>query len=470
LNWPGFGAARLRSSFGVVNIAFFSEYFVAYRPPSTRVAWLPLVAMSCATLGSVLFVGCQSNAQYDQVARELRMQEDELYALEDYLDQYQKLVCKYRAENAALKRQLADDGVTSSMPRPENGARPAPAGPKIEVPAPKNGAPRPPDVDAPDIPPLEETAPGDSASNTRSRKSRGRAKLSGGTITDGMVTRAQAIAFEPFEREQTVKEVWLHGEVVANATGGGPRILVRIQPLDAKGRAIAFQGPLSLMLMAPAEGGVRVPVARWDYRPQDVRAAVQAATDGDTIQFNLELPADTPISKDTQIWVRLLQRGGAKLLEHADIKLEEPGLFSSRSTDGREDAAPAGSGRGAAPMAATADEHGATTAQTGQAAIGSEMIDGGWTIARPGRPAGMAKDGEANNSDWRASLEPPPSITVRSPAAKPKPRVSRPREPRSSGNLTKTKTPKSATWMPDRSADAPTGVRTATRPTWSATR
>lgn len=48
--------------------------------------------------------GCQSNAQYDQVARELRMQEDELYAMEDYVAQYQQLVCKYRNENAGRYR------------------------------------------------------------------------------------------------------------------------------------------------------------------------------------------------------------------------------------------------------------------------------------------------------------------------------------------------------------------------------
>jgi hypothetical protein len=305
----------------------------------------------------------------------------------------------------------------------------------------------------------------------------GRVKLAGGKIADGKVTRAQAIAFEPVEREQTVKEVWLRGEVVANETGGGPRILVEIEPLDAKGRATAFNGPLSLMLMAPAEGGVPVPVARWDYRPQDVRAAVQVNGDGKTIQFHLELPPDTPTSEETQIWVRLLKRGGAKLLAHADIKLGEPGLFSSRAETGRDDGKPFGAIRDAAPMAATANEEGAIARQaggrslaTGETAVNSEMIDGGWTIARPGQPAGIPKDAATDNNDWRTSHEPPPSVTASSAAAKPKPRVSRPRESRGPRNLTKAKTPTPATWSPDRAGGTPGTVRTATRPTWSATR
>jgi hypothetical protein len=404
------------------------------------------------------------------------MQEDELYALEDYLDQYQKLVCKYRAENASLKRQLGENGVAPSPSRPANGTRPAPAGPKIDSPGPTNGTPPPPDVDTPDIPPLEETTSINSASKGRGRKTNSRIKLAGGKIADGKVTHAQAIAFEPVERE-TVKEVWLHGEVVANETGGGPRILVQVEPLDAKGRATAFNGPLSLMLMAPAEAGVRVPVARWDYRPQDVRTAVQANGDGKTIQFHLELPPDTPISEGTQMWVRLLKRGGAKLLAHADIKLSEPGLFSSRAQVGRDNGMPSGSSRDAAPMGATADEEGTTANHAGgrsfatrDSAVNSEMIDGGWTIARPGQPAGIPNDVATDSSDWRMSHEPPPTVTASSATAKPKPRVSRPRESRTPRNLAKAKTPTPATWSPDRTGGTPDRVRTATRPTWSANR
>jgi hypothetical protein len=229
---------------------------------------------------------------------------------------------------------------------------------------------------------------------------------------------------------------------------------------------MAFNGPLSLMLMGPDEGGVQVPVARWDYKPQDVRAAITEG--GKTIQFHLELPLDTPTTEEARLWVRLLQRRGAKVLAHAELQLHEPGLFSSR---------PETAGDKAGPMVATTsddsefDKQGDTPATTSVTSGASGMFDGGWAIARPGQPAGFAQDGPAESGDWRATLELPPSATASSAPAKPKPRVNRPREKTEIRNAASTNIAKRSTWSPERpegaSADDP---RTATRPKWSATR
>ena len=76
-----------------------------------------VAAASCAVFAAVLFVGCQSNGQYDQVARELRMQEDELYALEDYLDQYQKLVCQVPHGERGAETPIGRKTATVLQPR-----------------------------------------------------------------------------------------------------------------------------------------------------------------------------------------------------------------------------------------------------------------------------------------------------------------------------------------------------------------
>ena len=52
---------------------------------------------------AIALAGCQSGGQSDLVTRELRMQEDQIYAMEDYLSQYQQLLCELRAENARLE-------------------------------------------------------------------------------------------------------------------------------------------------------------------------------------------------------------------------------------------------------------------------------------------------------------------------------------------------------------------------------
>ena len=63
----------------------------------------------------VAVVGCQNNSQRDLMARDRRMQEDQIYALQDYITQYQQLLCRYRSENCELKRQLADGSVVESI-------------------------------------------------------------------------------------------------------------------------------------------------------------------------------------------------------------------------------------------------------------------------------------------------------------------------------------------------------------------
>jgi hypothetical protein len=454
---------------------FTPEHFVAYRSPSSRVGWTSFAAATCAAIASLLS-GCQSGAQSDQVARELRMQEDQLYAMEDYLEQYQKLVCKYRAENAALKQQLAENGDAPATSRPSNGSRPTPTGPSIDVPPPANGTTPPTDIDSPDIPPLDTTTSG--RANARRAKTRGKVKLTAAQGPEGDSAAEQAIALAPVDKAPVASEVWLHGEVVANELGGGPRILVEVEPLDAKGRATAFNGALSLMLMAPNKEGKTEPVARWDYRPQDVRAALGDDGNGKTIRFHLELPPETPIAEGTELWVRLLQRRGAKLLAHAPIQLHEPSLFSSRSEVGPKNDASSHLGPDPESTAAGKDEnpdsgrpHVKETISGGVASVNSEISDGGWTIARPGRPAGVAEAGVAESNDWRATLEPPPSVMASGATAKPKPRIRRPPESTQARNGASARTLKRSPWSPERTPGTPGNEsRTATRPTWSATR
>src|SRR4051812_32666662 len=75
-----------------------------------------------AALFSLFVAGCQSNSERDLIARDRRMQEDQMWAMQDYIQQYQQLVCRFRSENASLRRQLNDDrsgatGEPLSVPR-----------------------------------------------------------------------------------------------------------------------------------------------------------------------------------------------------------------------------------------------------------------------------------------------------------------------------------------------------------------
>jgi hypothetical protein len=425
-------------------------------------------------LGSLLFAGCQSNAQYDQVARELRMQEDQLYKLEDYLEEYQRLVCKYRSENAALKRQLADHDITpaSGSRRTDEETRATPASPDLEVKPPSNGTTPPSDIETPDIPPLDATTSHDSRGKKRRPRARGQASVARADDNDFQTPVARAVALQPAQLAPVARDVWLHGAVLANPTGGGPRLIVKVEPLDKNDDVVRFDGALSLMLTTPNEDGSQASLARWDYRPQELRAA----GDG-KIQFNLELPPETPAPSATQLWVRLLPRRGEKLLAHAEINLHEPSKFSSNA-ERRTGASPAPGGEDAILLTAASTEnalHGAAPvddeSQPRTTPAISSIFDGGWTIARPGHPAGLTTHDNDATSAWRASLEPPPSVTANSEAVMPMPRIRQPSESTESGDVAVAKKPEPRSWSPERSANTTAAdSQTASRPTWSATR
>jgi hypothetical protein len=435
---------------------------VAYRSQSKRLSRPSVLALFGAALGAPLIAGCQSNAQQDLVAREMRMQEDQIYALEDYLAEYQQLLCKMRAENAALRQQLADDdGIDEELP--QRPSRPRTEGPAIEAPATPGIDVPPPEIELPDVPPLEETSSSDAELEFESAAD-GDAVLAAGEFADDAMFATPAAASEPTIPQPVIREVWLHGEVVENDSGGGPRLIVEIEPFDINKLPATFAGSLSLMLLAPGGDGGRENLARWDFAPKEVQAALADAADDGKIRFHLELAPDMPITESTQLWVRLLPQNGDKLLASADIDLHEPGFFSSF--------------RPAPPQFDQSEQHPVVAlATTTSPSTGSqtpvELSDAGWSIARPGEPANSGND-SSDSGEWRASDEPPPIAVAHSTPAKAQRRAGRPvphpKKPRTAA----TPTGRPAGWSPDRPRDLPAANRrmatSSARPSWSANR
>jgi hypothetical protein len=435
---------------------------------SSRLVWKPF-AISCAALVPLLIAGCQSNVQQDQVVRELRMQEDQMYAMEDYLAQYQQLICKYREENAALRRQLAEEGgmaapTRRTTPRPRNGTPSGLEVPEIEIPdTPRtNGTQPPEDLEAPEIPALEETT----SVSPMSRLLFGKVNVADGenepTEPAGVV-QASAVAVEPAHKQNTIREVRLRGEVTQNDAGGGPRLVVDVEPLDESGNATHFDGALSLMLLVPDSNGGQRSVARWDYGPKEVRAAKNEA-DEQTLQFRLELPPDTSVNENYELWARLLPRRGGKLLTHVDIDFEQSGSFASLAENSVSVERP--------------KKHDVETADYQEVGsspppIKADLYDGGWTIARPGELAGSPPDGQGGSGNgWRESLEPPPEVVASKERKRNRPRVSRPSHSANIETAAASELLKPVGWSPERPGDssADTSRATASRPRWSATR
>ncbi len=371
--------------------------------------------------------GCQSGAQQDLVARELRLQEDKIYAMEDYLTQYQQLVCKYRSENAALRRRLSDDYYDGGdLPEPRRAPRAAgerttpPGGTSIEIrETPTGEGEQPPsreiEIELPDVPPLEGSTSNESGSTpvvtaahhepaafdygeAASAAGKPRGNASGKARAQAIIDPSRSSGSQDEKHQQPAPEsnapLRLHGEVVANNLGAGPRLVVNIESTDETQTDAEFDGGVSLMLLVNHSANGDEKLARWDFGREDVQAAKEAASRPGAMQFHLELPADTPIVESTELWVRVVGRDTSKLLAHAEVDLGRPGLFASVEQ--------------AAPQTATTPTIGAVEGQETSmpARIAASLVEGEWSIARPGEPANLPSAEELITGGWRTSSEP----------------------------------------------------------------
>lgn len=137
---------------------------------SPRSAVAGLAPVLCAALLATLQVGCQSHLNSQLLERELRLQEDQIYRLQDVLDEKCARLESVVQENASLKRQL---GYGGGEPTPSRG--PA-SSPRRSSGGPSGGAPAfvPPSIELSDpappsalpapllegVPPLPQSAPG----------------------------------------------------------------------------------------------------------------------------------------------------------------------------------------------------------------------------------------------------------------------------------------------------------------------
>jgi hypothetical protein len=415
-------------------------------------------------------VGCQNNTQRDLIARDRRAQEDELYAMGDYITQYQQLVCQYRSENATLRRQLATtragtSNVGEPQLMPQRGLTyPAPRNaPRTNTPAPGPETPSPstPKLDLPDVPPLNQgtSVPEAESLATHAVLASYNEPAAGSAVQSDAPPEVppNATGKRPSAAPRdSSPDVLLSGEVIQNS-GGGPRLLVDVEAFDQSGQIVKFDGEVSLVLVTSDGQGGQRNAAKWDFCADDVRSAICADSSKSTMRFRIALPTNAAIGDASELWVRLVPMDGRKILSHAALDLSRPGTFSSRTDKlwPSEESV----------IAASYVEDSREVAANERAAAVNEST---WATAQPGKPAIPPQDVDRPNSSWRASNEvipvaansatfkAPPHESVRSSSAPTK----------SSSDAPPSEVAEKPSWTPDRPG---TSVRVS-RPSWSATR
>lgn len=484
---------------------------MSYRTHTTRSFRAGWARISCALLGFALALGvlggCQSNSDRDLIARERRLQEDQIYSLQDYVTQYQRLLCQTRQENWALKRQLSEGVVVNSQPsepqlpsRLRNKSGPATdTTPKFQNPKtpgvkqqPQQDTPPPPEIDVPDVPPLksttsEEAEPAHVVAATEPEPPH--SEPTPRVLTASYEEPAQPEPLRVEERVQAplappspatiapsrlTNEIMLSGEVVANEDGGGPRLAIDVVPFDATGRVEPFDGKVSLMLLAPMTGAQPRNLGRWDFGPNDVQAAVDNKSGEPRMRFFVELPKEMAIDAATELWVRMVPREGMKRLAHAKVELSHPGVFSSHPNKISPVVEAVVAANYTEPLPAPSVEDIALALD----GVSTPASEGKWAVALPGQPANLPPEmqDESGRGGWKATSEPiPAAIATSSPAPSGSGFANTLRRSESplpsSGSLPNTaarQPAKRPPWSPDRGDDS--SHRVASRPSWSATR
>lgn len=419
---------------GAIAASSFRKRILLNRSHTTRTnrAWAWLSGLALA-LGSAC--GCQSNSQTDLLARDRRMEEDQLYAMQDYIAQYQQLVCKYRSENASLRRRLAEEqnnyrrdnqpqpqpstrepnwSTTSGPPKTETGPTPAPLKQPAQPTTPTPGAPN---MEPPDVPPLgtHSSDAGDHESSPASQEKVAdyEEPVANGNSTDELpTTDAPAEQANSELARQTTASAWqdvlLSGRVVSNPHGG-PRLAIELSPRADVGTSTMFDGSVSLLLVSVQPDGRREKLARWDFGAGDVQAAADPKAKNSTLHFHVELPADTKVDSPVELMARLTTAGGDKLLTYANVDLTRPGGFTSgpnRIWPGEQSV-----------VAASYEEPANEATRSAESAPPAPLNEGRWVVAAPGQPANLPPEANGMTGGWRPASGPiPTTIANASPA------------------------------------------------------
>jgi hypothetical protein len=362
--------------------------------PSTGVRAGSWWKLCLPVLTIALLVGCQGGPQSDVVERELRWQEDQIYALKSYLDEYHQELRRTRRENSKLKRELqapppAADELTPLVPEIE-------LGPKEPVPV---------------VPDVELGPQSDLRNRFQApvRTSHHEFSMVQGASWKRPVTDAESAQ---------VASVALRGQI--HESQQGTSIVALVESRSSQGKPTELRGELSLMVLDEASETPSQPLARWDFTPEQIEEARAAGSNPAGVELDLPLAATLPDERPVQLWVRYVDEEGNKWLNSAEL---DPGRsFEFASAESQNSGLAKSPKIRIEPLPPTAH------------AAPISVDDAGWSVTWPGHASEVAQPAE-----WEPSSEPIPEVA---------------RVPSNPGGRYGSVASQRATWSPDRQRTA----------------
>ncbi|HVA50360.1 MAG TPA: hypothetical protein VNH11_28655 [Pirellulales bacterium] len=256
-------------------------------------------------------IGCRSNVGKELLERENLSQENEIYQLQDLVDEYQTRLDSCQRENESLLAELGRSRTSGKPP-----VRPAdePAPPVVEPGAavPYEGAP----VIAPPDPLVPE---GEHLAKKRSGRAKA-ASVPGGRLRKASTRRGPI--------DQVVMQITLNRKLTGghNVDGhpGDEGVMLVIEPLNAAGELVEVPGEVSVVILDPALEGEAARIARWDFKTEDAAAHVKRTPLGDGLHFDLRWPHSPPTHRVLNLYVRYTTADGRRLQVEKQIEVDPP--------------------------------------------------------------------------------------------------------------------------------------------------
>jgi hypothetical protein len=343
-----------------------------------------LVLLGCAWLG---VVGCRHDPSIALLERELRLQEDRIYQLQDRIEDYEAALAQCRRENTKLRGET--DGCDSTgRPLPRIAPAPPPRVPGDKAPHRPPGAdtaapgtttppkidygerlqpgevpplfqPRPAPRKTEPIPPSTRDLPRSDTEKTLDHSPAG-PRLPGLAAEDHNVSLRRSVNPPVAARSPGVPNppvVAGHSrqvvELVLNRRGtGGTRqqgehapggLKVLVEPRDTQGRIVAAPAQLSIAVIDPAIDGPAGYVARWDFAPTETAKLFQRGempgAAGPGIFVELPWPGEPPQHDELRVFARYVTEDGRKLVASQAIRLGASDDEPAERPDGRTIAA-----------------------------------------------------------------------------------------------------------------------------------
>jgi hypothetical protein len=290
--------------------------------------------MSLVILSVGLATGCQMSPRVNQhielINAEKRSIEDALYSLQfEYEDALEK-ISHLETENDRLRQRL---GVPSTGPAGSSGTirpsrDPTSSGPDLRPPMIDEGGLTEPKVEIPDSPPSKSGGP--ARSLPPDPPSAG--KASG--IRPSSASPAPAWSLETGDPRIT------HIELNPLLTGGGnfdnhpgdDGLIVVLEPRNRDNDFVPLAGPVSVVLLDPAQEGDRARVARWDVEAKEAQSLLASSGKAKGIHLRLPWPTAAPSNSRMHVFVRYTTVDGRKLETRRELFLTLAGQSTQRWT------------------------------------------------------------------------------------------------------------------------------------------